>query len=89
MTAVVIAHVADQYHEYQHAQFDKDHDGVISVAEQSPEQDAAMEQLTNDTSRSMTVLFGIPWSIVVSVMFFGCTAIVRALLQRRSPQIHP
>lgn len=67
--------------------YDLNHDGVISLAEQSPSQSAAQELAVNDAGRNLTVLFAAPWALLVSGSFLTLAAIARwhARRQRQHP----
>ena len=70
-TSALYAHQADSY--------DKDRDGVISLAEQSPSQSEAMERSTNDSGRNLTVFFAVPWALASTAVVFGALAASRAM----------
>jgi hypothetical protein len=72
------AYATSAVYSYQADNFDKDQDGFIAPAEQSPSQSEAMERAVNDSGRNMTVLFAVPWALASTTIVFGVLAALRA-----------
>lgn len=77
LVAVGAAFATSAWYGWQHERFDRNGDGVISPAEQSPSQSLAESLVMNDAGRNLTVFFALPWSVLVSLSIFGTVALVR------------
>jgi hypothetical protein len=85
ITSVVSAYATSAAYAYYADSFDRDGDGVISLAEQSDAQSSAMERAVNDSGRNLTVFFAIPWSVLSSALAFGPVAVVRSRRRKHAP----
>jgi hypothetical protein len=67
--------------------YDLNRDGVITLAEQSPAQSAAQELAVNDAGRNLSVLFAVPWAVLVCGLFFGLVAVFRWLSRKQHQRL--
>jgi hypothetical protein len=81
---VASAFATSAFYSYQADRYDKDQDGVISLAEQSPAQSEAMERSINDSGRSLTVFFAVPWALASTAVAFGALAVIRVMSRKRA-----
>jgi hypothetical protein len=81
---VVSAYATSEIYSHSADSFDKDRDGVISLAEQSPAQSEAMESAVNDSGRNMTVVFAVPWALASTTIAFGLVSVLRASSHKRA-----
>jgi hypothetical protein len=79
---VASAFATSAIYSYQADSYDKNRDGVISLAEQSQEQSEAMQRAINDSGRNMTVFFAIPWAFASTALVFGALAGIRAVSRK-------
>jgi hypothetical protein len=79
---VACAYATSAVYAYQADRFDKNQDGVISPAEQSPSQAEAAERAINDSGRNLSVFFAVPWALASTTVVFGVVAALRALARK-------
>ena len=83
-TTVASAFTTSAIYAYQADSYDKDQDGVFSLAEQSPAQSEAMERSVNDSGRNLTVFFAAPWALASTAIAFAALAASRAMSRKRA-----
>ena len=76
-TTVVVAYATSAWLQHELDAYDKNSDGIFSSDEQSEEQGRAMDLVTNDLGRNLTVFLAIPWAAGCSGLFFLPLAWVR------------
>jgi hypothetical protein len=76
------AMVQERLLDHRLSKFDLNGDGVFSGPELTPEQDAALQRVTNDTGRTFAPFTGAVFAVGYASIFFGMLSGARALGRR-------
>ena len=86
--AVASAFGLSAWYWHQSEQYDRNHDGVITLEEQSPAQSSAQSIAINDAGLNLSVLFAVPWALLVSASLFVPIAVFRRLSRKPRDETH-